>query len=84
MIILLDFQPMAEYYEKNRNKEFLAENFSSNRSRGPSNILKVSAKTNGFFLRYRMLKKWTIFRAFVRKYYFFTNVLSRKRNLSFS
>jgi hypothetical protein len=67
MVILLSFQPIAGYYEKNRNKEFSPEIFPNNRSHGPYDILKIPAQTNDFFLRYRMPKKWAIFGAFVRK-----------------
>jgi hypothetical protein len=63
MAILLNFQPNAGYYEKNLDKEFPPENFPNNRPYGPNYILKFSAQTDKFFLRYRLLQKWTIFRA---------------------
>ena len=67
MVILLNFQPITGYYEKNRNKKFPPENFPNNRPHGPCYILQVSAQTDDFFLRYGIPQKWTIFRAYVRK-----------------
>jgi hypothetical protein len=46
LVILLNFQSVTGYYEENRNKEFLPENFSKNRPHGPYYILKVVAQTN--------------------------------------
>jgi len=67
MVILLNFQPIVGYNEKNRNKKFSPEIFSNNRSHGTYYILKVSAQTDEVFLRYGTPKKWVILRAFVRK-----------------
>jgi len=41
MIILLNFQPIAEGYEKIRNNEFPPRIFINNRSHGPYDILNV-------------------------------------------
>ncbi len=61
MVISLNFQHIAQYYEKNHNKEFPPENFLNNRSHGPYYILKVSAQTDKYLLRYEIPKKWAIF-----------------------
>ncbi len=46
MIILPNFQPIAGYYEKNRNEEFQPKISTNNRSHGPYNFLKVSTQTD--------------------------------------
>ncbi len=65
--ILLNFQPMAGYYEKNRKKEFRSENFPNYAYDSAYYILKVSTQMDQLFSRYRIYKRWTILRAFVKK-----------------
>ena len=84
MVILLNFQHIVGYYEKNRNKVFLPEIPPNNRSHGLYYILKVSAQTDKFFLRYEIPKKWAIFGRFVRKWCFFANIWSRKKYIRLS
>jgi len=62
-VILLNYQQITGFYEKNFNKEFPFENFLNNRTHGPYYILKVLAQTDGFFLKYGVYQKWTIFGA---------------------
>jgi hypothetical protein len=71
MAILLYFQYISGYFEKTRNNEFSPEIFLNNRSRDPYDILKVSAKMDDFFLRYRIPKKCAVSEVFVRKYHVF-------------
>jgi len=56
MVILLNFQPIAGYHDKNRNKEFSPKSFTNKRSHGSYHILKVSTQIDNYFLRYQMLK----------------------------
>ncbi len=65
MIILLNFQSIAVYYEKNLIKNFQSENLPRNRSHHPYHILKVSSKTRGLFSRCWMLKKMELLESFV-------------------
>jgi hypothetical protein len=54
-------------WKKNQKKKFRPENFPNYRYDSVYYILKVSAQTDEFFSRYRINKKWTLSRAFVRK-----------------
>jgi hypothetical protein len=67
MVILVNFQPITGYYEKAFNKESSPENLFNKRPHSPYYILKVSAQMDGFFLKYGISKKWTIFGGIVRK-----------------
>jgi hypothetical protein len=64
---LLNFQLITGYYENNRNKTILTENVPNNKPYSPYHILKDSALTDEFFLRYGIPEKWIIFVAFARK-----------------
>jgi hypothetical protein len=84
MIILLNFQPIAGHYEKKRNKEFLSENFSSNRCHGPYNILKVSAETKVAFSRYHNCKETVLSRKTSQNSLFFKHSISQEKIISLS
>jgi hypothetical protein len=47
MVILLNFQRIAGYYEKYFDKKFLPDNLSNNRPHSLYYILKLSDQTNG-------------------------------------
>jgi hypothetical protein len=67
MTILLNFQHITRYYEKNRNQKFPLENLLQIGHHGLCYILQVSAQKGDFWLRYGIPQKWIVLRGFLRK-----------------